>query len=390
MSRTASFYAFEPEAPGIPSASATGIFVTTLVDVLRTSADGLDVKLRWLQPAAPHASNRIAKAAAATRWIAGEVARVLPDSSRYLLFIYPKVPIVAHTNQSAFLWLARRVLQALAWKARITGQRIVVIVEDLPIEMAEGKATAGGPRPTLDVGRIRAIERTLFRAAHRLIAPPGFVDPIRETHGIDPDRFRIFRRNIYPPAVEAAPPEGIEFESGDVNFFYSGGVGSHVAPNFREMLRSIRNAPKVRLHVCGPGGDSVRSWLDELDVPNARHYGQLSLGAHDWLASRCDVGLILYPTDNPYNHLTPTMKYSAYLANGLAVLSTDLESVNENIRRDEIGSAMPIRELSVELLRWASRASLWSGFKGRAGELAAEVRSGGEMMGWIKEIARGE
>ncbi|NIQ53891.1 MAG: hypothetical protein GWN71_10870, partial [Gammaproteobacteria bacterium] len=69
-----------------------------------------------------------------------------------------------------------------------------------------------------------------------------------------------------------------------------------VAPNFREVLRSIRNAPGVRLHVCGPDGDAVDEWLRELDVPNARHYGRLPLPAHDWLARRCDIGLILYPT----------------------------------------------------------------------------------------------
>jgi hypothetical protein len=165
-------------------------------------------------------------------------------------------------------------------------------------------------------------------------------------------------------------------------------VDSHVASNFREVLRSIRSAPATRLHVCGPGREAVEEWLHELDVPNVRHHGQIGVAEHDWLAQRCDVGLILYPTDNPYNHLTPTMKYSAYLANGLAVLSTDLERVAENIHQDGVGLAMPIRELSVELMRWATKPSLWADAKARAEEQAVSVRSPEEMTSWIEEIAR--
>jgi len=155
------------------------------------------------------------------------------------------------------------------------------------------------------------------------------------------------------------------------------------------VLKSIRNAPASRLHVCGPGRDAVREWLDELDVPNVRHYGQLGPAEHDWLAQRCDVGLILHPSENPYEHLRPTLKYSAYLANGLAVLATDLRQVAENLREDGAGRAMPIRELEVELLRWATRPKLWTDAKARAIELAAEIRRGADLRPWIREIASG-
>ena len=39
--------------------------------------------------------------------------------------------------------------------------------------------------------------------------------------------------------------------------------------------------------------------------------------------------------------------------------------------------------------RWATRRTLWAGFKARAEELGSEVRSGNEMKGWIEEIGRG-
>ncbi len=389
MRSRASLYAFEPGTPAVPAGSATGVFVKGLVDLLQAEP-ALEVRLQWLRPAGPRTPGRLGEWTAASRWLSGELSRMLWDRSRYLLFVYPKVPVLAHVDEPAMLALARRAYQALRAKAALTRQRIVVIVEDLPVELAEGRAAAGGPAVEQNVQPIRAIESTLLRAAHRLVAPGGFVTPIHERYGIDQARFRTFRRNVYITGVEPAQAPPIEFEAAEVNFFYSGSVDSHVASNFREILRAIRNAPRTRLHVCGPGRDAVREWLRELDVPNVRHYGLLGIAEHDWLAQRCDVGLILYPTDNLYNHLTPTMKYSAYLANGLAVLSTDLRCVAENIRQDGVGRAMPIRELALELLRWATRPALWSAAKASAEEQAEAVRSGVEMKAWIEEIARDE
>jgi UDP:flavonoid glycosyltransferase YjiC (YdhE family) len=81
------------------------------------------------------------------------------------------------------------------------------------------------------------------------------------------------------------------------------------------------------------------------------------------------------------------MKYSAYLANGLAILSTDLRCVAENVRHDGVGQAMPIKELALELLRWATRPALWSEARTRARAQSAALRSGHEMRGWITELA---
>lgn len=387
MSVRLSFYAFEPGAPGVPAASATGVFVRALLQLLEERAPALEVHVRWLRPAESPERGRAGAWAAGARWLARELSRMLRDDSQYLVFIYPKVPVLAHVERPVMLRAARCAYQALRAKTRITRQRIVVIVEDLPIEMTEGRAIAGGPVSPVDERHIRPIERSLFRAAHRLIVPSGLVTTIAAQHGVDSERFRPFRRNAYLPVRMPDEPPPMEFEPGTVNFFYSGSVDPHVATNFREILRSIRNAPQTRLHVCGPGRDAVQEWLNELDVPNVRHHGHLGLAEHDWLAQRCDVGLILYPVDNPYNHLTPTMKYSAYLANSLAVLSTDLRCVAENIRQDGVGEAMPIRELAIEIMRWATRPALWAEAKARAEAEALVIRSGKDMSLWIEELA---
>ncbi len=388
MSATVSFYAFEPGAPGVPAASGTGVFVGGLVRLLQSTSATKNLRMQWLRPASVSGRGRLREWRSAAGWLASESNRLLRDPSDVLLFISPKVPVLAHVAEPTMLFVAEQLYRTLKTRTRVTRQRIVVVVEDLPVEMAEGRAAAGGPPGDLNVKRVRAIERLLFRSAEQLVVPVGFEAPIRELHDIDAERFRTFRRNIYLPAESPDTPS-IEFKRGKVNFFYSGSVDSHVAANFREILKSIRNAPDTRLHVCGPGRESVEKWLHELDAPNVIHYGQIGVAEHDWLASQCDVGLVLYPTDNPYNHLTPTMKYSAYLANGLAILSTDLRCVAENIKEDGVGQAMPTRELALELMRWATRPKLWAAEKARAEEQALVVRSGAEMMPWIQELAAG-
>ncbi len=390
MSTTLSLYAVEPGSPGRPAASRGGALVAGLLSVIRAS--GLEVRFRHLRPEAPP-KQRIPADLARIRERLAELAGLLGDNSRILLLIYPELPgtvrlLTPESRSGTSLQLAQRSYTTLGAKSRLTRQRLVVIVKELPLEAAAGRARAGEPKPVFDDPRLEALEGALFRAAHFLVTPAGFMNAIRSRHGLDDSRFRTFRRHVYVPSLEpgSPPPAQIDFEPGTVNFFYSGAVDSRAASNFREVLRAIRNAPQSRLHVCGPGQDEVRHWLDELEVPNARHHGLLSPAAHDWLARRCDVGLILYSVDDPYHHLRPTLKYSAYLANGLAVLSTDLDQVAANIKLDGVGQAMPIRELSVELLRWATRPSLWAQAKARAAEQAREIQSGTEMTAWIAEL----
>jgi len=387
MTTSLSLFAPEPGAPGSPVASRTGVFVNGLVGLLEASDLALDIEREWLQPHQAREPVEVGDWVDATRWSAIELRRILRASSRYLVFVYPHLPVFAYAQGPSMLARLRRALQVLSAKSRLTRQRIVVVVMDLPVEMHEGRAVADGRVPDVDDKRIREIEHTLFRAAWRIVSPVGLVEPIADRYNIDDDRVVSYRRAPYLPAARLDAPPPIEVDRGTVNFFYSGDVDPHVAPNFREVLRSIRNAPKTRLHVCGPGRDAVREWLVELDVPNVRHHGQLGPAEHDWLAQQCDVGLILYPTEDTYNHLRPTLKYSAYLANGLAVLSTDLRAVADNIRGDRVGQAMPIRELALEVLRWSTKPKLWAGAKTRATQLAEDIRSAPELHGLLREIA---
>lgn len=384
MGTTLSLFAPQPGGPGQPPGSRTGVLVSGLLQRLRAAEPAIEVGERWLGP-----PPRPAAAFADARHAADELRRLLSDRSRYALLLYPHIPGIVRGTEAVVPPLSRRAYQTLGFQARLTRRRILVFVAELPLERAAGRARADGRSAPPELKSSRDIEAALFRIAHRLILPVGFMEPIEERHGIDASRLLTFRRLPYPAESPLAADPPLDFEPGSVNFFYSGNVDAHVAPNFRAVLKSIRNAPATRLHVCGPGRDAVREWLDELDAPNVRHYGQLAPPEHDWLARRCDVGLILEPGESPYDQRRPTLKYSAYLANGLAVLSTDLERVAANVREDGVGQSLPIRELELELLRWATRPKLWREAKARAAELAPQIRRGSDLQSWIEELSEG-
>ena len=393
MSVSLSFYALRARTSIMGEASATGVFLQSIIDALGHGPPSLQVELRWLDPA-DSTEGGVRGWISALRWVARERKRILSDKADILFLVYPKLPIMAHSGHPAFLRLAEWTLRSALAKHRATGQRLVVLVEDLPLEMAVAREAVGEPPADLDANRIRGIERLLLANAHLLVVPSGFVEPLRIAHGLDEERVRTFRRNVYPTDDGETPdPTGSleslpDVERGAVDFFYSGSVEPWLAPDFKRVMEALRSVPEARLHVCGPGEEEVREWASELGAANVRHYGILDRPAHDWLARQCQVGLILYPADNPYFRITPTMKYTAYLANGLAILSTDLGAVADNIRLDGVGRALPLDGLLTEIGRWAREPGEWAGFKAKAEVEAEVVRSGEEMRGWIEELAR--
>ncbi|MFG1690923.1 hypothetical protein ACGF5M_02005 [Gemmatimonadota bacterium] len=405
MSVSLSFYALRARTSVMGEASATGVFLQSIIDAFRQASTSLKVEIRWLDPA-ESTGGRVRGWISALRWVARERKRILRDQADILFLVYPKLPIMSHSGHPFFLSLTERTLRSVLARHGTTGQRLVVLVEDLPLEMAKAREAVGEPAADLDMDRIRAIESLLLTNAHLLVVPSGFVEPLRVAHGLDEERVRTFRRNVYPSdAVGTTNGAGVpnaagtidstrgleslpDVERGAVDFFYSGSVEPWLASDFKRVVEVLASVPEARLHVCGPGEEEVRAWASEVGAANVTHYGILDRPTHDWLARQCQIGLILYPAENPYFRITPTMKYTAYLANGLAVLSTDLAAVADNVRLDGVGRALPMEELILELNRWARDPEAWAGYKAKAEVEAEVVRSGEEMRGWIAELAR--
>ncbi len=411
MTRSLSAYLLEAPTAGIPKGSGTHVFMEGLRLLLEGAPEGLEVRFRPLEGGAETGSQRPrglpGRVRALARGLLGarrEARRVLADKADILLFVYPKLPIQAHAGVGLFREAALQAHRALVERARERDQRLVYVIEDLPIEMACGLSGRAEAETGLDISRIRRTESLILRHAHRLIVPRGFVEILARHHQLPMDRVRTFRRNIYPSApgpweeerggggdpearAEApALPEG--FISGPLNLFYSGSMSQWMAPTVQAVLEVLRGHPEVRWHLCGPNGELARRWIGEAGLDTATHYGLLPRPRHDALARECQIGLVLYSQGNPYASRTPTLKYSAYLAAGLAILSTDLREVSLNLGEDGAGEAVPATEIAPRLRAWLEDPGRWREYRTRARREGEIVRSGREMLPWLEELAK--
>ena len=318
-------------------------------------------------------------------WLAGLVRDYATwwtvDADVHVL-VYPKLPVLAFTDKPWLLRATRFFYHA--WARRVTrrGQRIAVIVEDLPAEQGFGpsapeKASARTPQ--------KMLEQAVFCSSNALVvASQRFADYILTKHPVDRGRIMVFRRNIYMPPQALAASCPVEPVAG-INVLYSGGLDERMALTFREVLAVFARHSNAQFWICGPGQSHVTQWIDEVGAKNARHLGTLDHATHDALAQNCDFGLLLYPRSF-YNDMTPTMKYSGYAANGLAILSTDLATVADNLREDGIGRAAPVTEVPGELERWLDQPARFERYRASARDLAHTFRQGVYMQEWLDQV----
>ena len=124
--------------------------------------------------------------------------------------------------------------------------------------------------------------------------------------------------------------------------------------------------------------------MQALGLDNVYYLGVLDYATHDTVARQCDVGLLLYTF--AYAHLVPTSKYSAYVANGLAILSTDMVTLSEIIEEDQVGIAVPIQEFSTQLEQWLRFPEQVEPYKERAKQLSQNFGQGSYMQEWFDKI----
>lgn len=384
------YYAMEPGAPGVPLASATGLYALALKRVLERRKEELGLRIRWLRPAqVPEGAGGLTRLRTGFAWVRSEMNALLSDPARNVVMMYPKTPVLSHVGAA---WLLRASIPAYrryVKRVRRTGQRLVLVMEDLPIEMVHGRHAAGGPPPDLPIRPQRTIEGLLLRAAQLVVTPPGYAPRIRELYGISEERFRLFRHNLYLPPEDVRPPDTQFRKGGVLNVFYAGALRETARDNLVQVARVVASTEGAHLHICGPRGDLAHEWL-AAEAPDAyTHYGLLDPGEHDWLASRCDVGLILWPTNDPYYHLSPTSKYSSYVANGLAVVAPELKAISDNLRDDGTGlTASEEGGFGEALKELADDRGRLEGMKAAARALGPALRNGDEMMPWIEELTR--
>lgn len=329
-----------------------------------------------------------------------DIRNLLAPDEEVLFFFFPKIPLAGHSDTVKVLLFALVGYGLLALKKRLSGQRVAVLILDLPLEqrlMTQPVQSAQDLQRELarfyDLRQLNWpdrlftwVERVLFKQADVIVSLSKLMtEHLQRKHGLPADKICPRGRNFYLPSYDQ-PPQDIQVADGDgLRVFYSGDlVRPTTVANLKRVMRVFRDFPTSHLYVCGQRGDWVRDEAQVLGLSNVHYLGILDYATHDAVARQCDVGLLLYTF--AYANLVPTSKYSAYVANGLAVLSANSITLSENIQADQVGQAVPVQHLPEQLERWLQTPEQIESFKKRAQQLSANFFHGSYMQEWFDEI----
>ena len=389
------FYQFELNKDANEHLGGTGIYLTSLVNFLKAQQHRANIRFIACQASplgtAPHQHKL---------WLVfqkqwHDMLDLLTPPEEVLLFHYPKMPFIGRSNAVKVLLAALLAYGLLSVKKRVSGQRVVVLIQDLPIEMCLIRPGDAVPdlSPFYHPKRLSSqdrlftwIERLIFKMADTIISPSSFLtEHIIPKHGLSPQKIDLKRRDIYIPSYENAPqPVALNPDKG-LRVFYSGDLGLPLAVEaIRQVMQVFQQFPLAHLYLCGQQGDWVREEAKSYNLANVHYLGVLDHATYDAVAEQCDVGLLIY--QHSYYDLMATAKYSAYVANGLATLTTDLVTLSQMVKEDEVGLAVPFAELPTHLSRWLQHPEEVDPYKRRARQLSDNFRQGLYMLEWFEGI----
>jgi glycosyltransferase involved in cell wall biosynthesis len=328
-----------------------------------------------------------------------DLMRLLRPRSRWLIFDYPKIPFIGHSELPRIRFLALLAYALLIVKNRWTRQRIVVLIYDLPLEqqaMTQPAPTRADLEATLrrmrDPRRLSTsdwllaqIERLLMRNAYRIASlSPMMTEHLIRKHGLRREQFLPRGRNVFAPAYAHMPTVVLPPTLG-LNVFYSGDLSQPTAiQNLTRLMQVFADFPESALYLCGRKGEWIIDEAGRRSLCNVKYLGALDPATHDAVAAQCDVGLIVYTA--AYFHLVLTAKYSAYVANGLAVLCSDLATLSQVIREDGVGESVPIQEMPVRLARWLREPEIVRPYQEQARRIAPRFSSGTFRQDWFEPL----
>jgi glycosyltransferase involved in cell wall biosynthesis len=387
---TVIYFLIEPESEA-QKLGGTGIFLASRLNYLKSLEDRLQLRVVTMRGADQGGSTILTKLVALIRYITRQLWALLSQTGDIYYLVYPKIPLVAH-GVTIWTWLFAMIGYTLLWlRKHAVGTRIIVEIEDLPVESRHLRVSEQVP----DLSRCNwqylgqreklytILEWVIFRSADRILHPSQpFSNHVAAKFDIPPERMDLYRREIYMPTYETETHLGRLPGLREVNLFYSGNLTlDFLVPNLKQAIDAIADLPQVALYICGSGGAWVEARCQARGQGNVHYLGLLSHSDHDAVARQCQVGLMLYA--HSYADFKCTAKYPAYVANGLAVLSTDLFYLSQVIEEDGVGKALPMPQLVAELRRWAAQPELVEVYRRRARCLAPCYLNGVYMEEWF-------
>ena len=389
------FYEFKLDKTKGEHLGGTGIYLTSLVNFLKAQQDRVPIRFIPCEPSHAVWHNRRQKVSVFLKKQWSDIRDLLAPSEEILLFHYPKMPIIGRSFYTTVLLFAALGYGLLAMKKKVTGQRVVVLIQDLPTEQRLIQPSKSGPDLTqfYDWRQLpksewifTGVERLIFKLADVIIAPSTMLaDHIVRKHSLPAAKIRLKRRDIYTPVYES-PAQQIELNhDGGPRVFYSGDLGlPALKKNLQQIMQAFQRFSSAHFYLCGKRGQWIHEEIKANGLQNIHYLGLLDYATHDAVLQRCDIGLLLY--QHSYYDLMATAKYSAYVANGLAVLSTDLVTLSEILREDQVALALPMEKLANQLVQWLSFPEQIAPYRERAKQLSTNFKQGLYMQEWFDQI----
>jgi len=305
--------------------------------------------------------------------------KIIFCESEILIWVYPKTPVIAHTGKNYFLLMAWAGYYLIKLRKKIYPIKIATIIEEIVVELREYLG--------LEVEHIRLtnlIEKQIFKISDVLLTPSELMRSyIEGKHKIKNKIWINHQRDVYMKLEEDSIQKEISPDPEKINILISGGLNLS-KENLKRIVIEISNIPAAHLYICGIGGEWINKIIKENSIQNSEYTGILNYEEHDYLASKCDFGLIHYQPG--YHNFKSTIKYCNYAATGLAILSIRLKTIELIIREDGLGLALDEDEFFVKLQHWASSRKNFKKFKKNAERLAVQYQEGYHIKIWLNEL----
>lgn len=254
------------------------------------------------------------------------------------------------------------VLARVALHAR--GRRLIVGIGDVPsmeLDLPD-RGRLGSARWT------HRYERLLLGSADAVwVVTPEERDELERRYGSGLVPFVIVPNGNHP--VPEVPERPVRDE---VEIVYAGSLYRDRASLTEAIgVALARSTRPVKVTLAGPGGE----WVDAAFAGDARvtWLGTISERACFDLASRGDIGLLVYFDDEPYYEIVHPTKLSLYVASTIPIVSGDARYVARFVREHGIGVAATREGFAAALLGLIEDADARRTMQARAAAMRDEV-----------------
>jgi hypothetical protein len=208
---------------------------------------------------------------------------------------------------------------------------------------------------------------------------------VDEKHKLSESKWIIYPRDMYVFLAHEKISRKIRPSEKRVNALYSGGLGIYMKDTLTRMIGEFERSENGFLYLCGVGGEWADAYIKKNRIYHSRYVGILNYAEHDYLASRCDFGLIIYP-ENSYCDFKPTTKYCSYVSNKLPILSVDLQTLKKILQEDGTGIALPEALFFKELRLWLLSPERFSPFRKASERMSEKFIRADFMRCWLDEL----